>query len=75
MRKGHLWGTAFNAAKEVALDRFINCEIGFLDMAILVEAVLCDLDRAGHLNTMPRDLQDILQADQSTRHIARILNV
>ncbi len=44
-------------------------------MAIFVEAVLCNLDRAGHLNTVPRDLQDILQADQSTRHIARILHV
>ena len=75
MRKGHLWGAAFNAAKEVALDRFIDCKIGFLDMAILVEAVLCDLDRAGYLNTVPRDLQDILQADQSTRHIARRLHV
>ena len=75
MRKGHLWGTAFNAAKEVALDRFIDYEIGFLDMAILVESVLCDLDRSGQLNTVPRDLQDILQADQSTRHLARTLHV
>ena len=33
-------GVIFNAAKEVALDRFISGEIGFLDMAYLVEKTL-----------------------------------
>ena len=75
MRQEHLWGAAFNAAKEVALDRFIACDIGFLDMAQLVEAVLRELDHAGDLNTVPRDLQDILEADQATREIARTLDV
>ena len=75
MRQEHLWGAAFNAAKEVALDRFIACDIGFLDMAKLVEAVLRELDHAGDLNTVPRDLQDILEADQATREIARTLDV
>ena len=75
MHKGHLWGTSFNAAKEVALDRFIACEIGFLDMAILVENVLNDLDKTGSMNLVPRDLQDILKADEVARRIARNLNV
>jgi 1-deoxy-D-xylulose-5-phosphate reductoisomerase len=75
MNKGHLWGTSFNAAKEVALDRFIACEIGFLDMAILVENVLNDLDKTGSMNLVPRDLQDILKADEVARRIARNLNV
>ncbi len=75
MNKGNLWGTSFNTAKEVALDRFIACEIGFLDMAILVETVLNDLDKTGSLNSKPRDLQDILNADKVARRIARNLNV
>ena len=75
MCKGHLWGAAFNAAKEVALDRFIGSDIGFLDMAQLVEAVLRELDHVGDLNTASRDLQDILQVDQATRELARTLDV
>ena len=75
MCKGHLWGAAFNAAKEVALDRFIVSDIGFLDMAQLVEAVLRELDHVGDLNTVSRDLQDILQVDQATRELARTLDV
>ena len=75
MNKGNLWGASFNTAKEVALDRFIACEIGFLDMAILVETVLNDLDKTGNLNSEPRDLQDILNADKVARRIARNLNV
>jgi len=75
MCKGHLWGAAFNAAKEVALDRFIVSDIGFLDMAQVVEAVLRELDHVGDLNTVSRDLQDILQVDQATRELARTLDV
>jgi 1-deoxy-D-xylulose-5-phosphate reductoisomerase len=75
MRQGHLWGAAFNAAKEVALDRFIAGDIGFLDMAILVEKALHDMDRAGLLGTAPRDLPDVLQADQATRERAWTLHV
>ena len=75
MRQGHLWGAAFNAAKEVALDRFIAGDIGFLDMADVVEKALHDMDRAGLLATAPRDLTDVLQADQATRERARTLNV
>ncbi len=75
MCKGHLWGAAFNAAKEVALDRFIGSDIGFLDMAQLVEAVLRELDHVGDLNTVSRDLQDILQVDQATRELAWMLDV
>ena len=75
MDQGQLWGVTFNAAKEVALDRFIACEIGFLDMAKLVELVLYDLDKAGNLKSTPRDLQDIILADKLTRKIARDLYV
>lgn len=44
---GHA-GAVFNAAKEAALDAFIAGEIGFLDMARLVEAVMqSDLPESG----------------------------
>ena len=75
MDQGQLWGVTFNAAKEVALDRFIACEIGFLDMAKLVESVLHYLDKAGDLKSTPRDLQDIILVDKLTRKIARDLYV
>jgi 1-deoxy-D-xylulose-5-phosphate reductoisomerase len=43
LKIGGLAGAVFNAAKESALDRFISGNIGFLDMARLVESVLEDL--------------------------------
>ena len=75
MDQGNLWGTAFNAAKEIALDRFIARDIGFLDMAKLVELVLCELDQSRELISPPRDLLDVLKADKLTRQIARDFNV
>ena len=75
MRRGNLWGAAFNAAKEVALDRFIVGDIGFLDMAILVEKALQEMDRAKLLRGAARDLTDVLQADQATRERARTIDV
>ena len=75
MDQGNLWGTAFNAAKEVALDRFIACDIGFLDMAKLVELVLRELDQNRELKSPVRDLSDILKADKFTRQLARNLHV
>lgn len=45
MEQGGLSGAVFNAAKETALDAFIDKKIGFLDMAAVVERVL---DRVGH---------------------------
>lgn len=40
MEVGGLMGTVFNAAKEVALDRFLAREIGFLDMANIVNQTI-----------------------------------
>ncbi|MEM9852564.1 MAG: 1-deoxy-D-xylulose-5-phosphate reductoisomerase, partial [Pseudomonadota bacterium] len=37
-------GAAFNAAKETALDRFLDRDIGFLDMARVVTHVLDNLN-------------------------------
>lgn len=44
MEMGGLAGAAFNGAKEAALDMFLARDIGFLDMARVVRAVLGQID-------------------------------
>ena len=64
---GGLAGAVFNAAKESALDRFISGEIGFLDMARLVESVLEDLHlKAGQLTSLD-GLEVVLAIDSEAR--------
>ncbi|MEJ6708252.1 MAG: 1-deoxy-D-xylulose-5-phosphate reductoisomerase [Amylibacter sp.] len=46
MEMGGLAGAAFNGAKEAAMDMFLAREIGFLDMARVVRAVLGQIDAA-----------------------------
>lgn len=75
MRKGGLWGAALNGAKEVALDRFIARDIGFLEMAIVVEVVLNEMDRAGELSHVADCLDAILNADANARRLAGLINV
>jgi 1-deoxy-D-xylulose-5-phosphate reductoisomerase len=67
METGGYAGAAFNAAKEAALDAFIDGRIGFLEMAAVVAAVLdkmspdlglqndtMTLDRVQHTDRMAR---------------------
>ena len=64
----------FNAAKEVALDRFIAGEIGFMQMAELVEATLSTL--SGEIvTTAPLTLEEVLATDHLARKTAATLNV
>ena len=63
-----LAGAAFNAAKEVALDLFIDGRIGFLDMGSLVEDTLTMLSGELSLGNAVLALEDVQQAD----HLARI---
>ncbi|MGB0800086.1 MAG: 1-deoxy-D-xylulose-5-phosphate reductoisomerase, partial [Planktomarina sp.] len=75
MKGGGLWGAAFNGAKEVALDRFISGDIGFLQMAELVEAVLNKMDGQGTLPGEMNDLAQVLSVDEVAREMAGALNV
>ncbi len=68
MAMGGLAGAAFNAAKERALDGFIGGEIGFMEMAAIVEEVLARMQAAGDLVCGDLTLEDVLRAD----HLARI---
>lgn len=67
MARGGLSGAAFNAAKERALDGFIDGRIAFTEMSDVVEATLDRLDApSGHIDA-PFHLDNILQMD----HLAR----
>jgi 1-deoxy-D-xylulose-5-phosphate reductoisomerase len=71
MVQGGLAGALFNGAKEAALDAFIADEIGFLDMARLVEAVLDEtLSREG-LQNDTITLDSMQHADALARRAAR----
>ena len=69
-REGGL-GAAFNAAKEVALDRFISGEIGFLDMSSLVEEVLMLPEIIGLEHKSPLSLNEVSEVNDLVRRIAK----
>ncbi|MGB0506298.1 MAG: 1-deoxy-D-xylulose-5-phosphate reductoisomerase [Pikeienuella sp.] len=66
MDQSELAGAAFNAAKEAALEAFIDSRIGFLDMARVVEAALAQLTPTPEA----RDLSDVFEMDARARRIA-----
>ena len=66
-------GVIFNAAKEIALDRFISGEIGFLDMANLVEKTLEESSLINRVMEVPQNVSDILELNEFTREIAKNL--
>lgn len=70
MEEGGLSGAIFNAAKERALDLFIDRQIGFLDMARVVERTMDAISpRQGLQNDIP-DLDTIREADKEARRVA-----
>jgi 1-deoxy-D-xylulose-5-phosphate reductoisomerase len=71
MEEGGLYGAAFNAAKEQALDGFIAQEIGFLQMAEVVEATLNQLSRFNSLSNAAITLDNVLQTDHLARQAAK----
>ena len=67
MQAGGLAGAAFNAAKEIALDHFLDRRIGFLDMARVVEATLERVSGSAGFGLAPDTLDRVLGMD----HLAR----
>jgi 1-deoxy-D-xylulose-5-phosphate reductoisomerase len=65
-----LSGAVFNAAKEVALDRFIAGQLRFLQMAAVVEATLDTLSRDNRLGHAGSDLDEVLAMDHLARNTA-----
>ena len=66
-------GVIFNAAKEIALDRFISGEIAFLDMANLVEITLEESSLINKIEKTPQNISGILELDERTRIFAKKL--
>ena len=70
MAAGGLAGAAFNAAKERALDAFIAGEIGFLDMAQVVERTLERLAARPGLSIDEMTLDNVRAMDHLARRTA-----
>ncbi len=64
-------GVVFNAAKEIALDRFISGEIGFLDMSRLVEEVLMFPEMIKIEHKTPEYIEEIILLNNRAREIAK----
>ncbi|WP_371171098.1 1-deoxy-D-xylulose-5-phosphate reductoisomerase [Aliiroseovarius sp. 2305UL8-7] len=71
MAAGGLTGAVFNAAKEAALDAFIDGRLGFMDMAVVVEKVLNKLDADVSLVHAAMTLDNVRAADQMAREAAQ----
>ncbi|MBN8294046.1 1-deoxy-D-xylulose-5-phosphate reductoisomerase [Rhodobacter sp. NTK016B] len=70
METGGASGCVFNAAKEVALDHFIARNIGFLDMASVVEDTLATFAARADIAATPRTLDEVLAIDTMARDLA-----
>ena len=70
MRTGGAAGAVFNAAKEIALDHFIARNIGFLDMAPVVESTLERFADQADIGAAPRSLAEVLAIDTEARRLA-----
>ena len=71
LERGGLSGAVLNAAKEIALDRFFDREIGYLQMAELVEGVVEVMPEASSYTDNAYSLDDVLAVDQNARVLAR----
>lgn len=71
MAAGGLAGAAFNAAKETALDAFIDGRIGFMAMSGVVEATLDAISRDCGLGNAPESLEVVLEMDNLARKVAQ----
>lgn len=67
MTEGGLMGAVFNAAKEQALDGFIAGDIGFQDMARVVDRTIAKMSAHDGLQNAQVGLDNVLQTDQLAR--------
>ncbi len=67
MEMGGLSGAVFNAAKETALDGFIDGRIGFMDMAPVVAATIDKISANEGLQNAAINLDNVLEIDALAR--------
>ena len=70
MQTGGHSGAIFNAAKERALDAFIAGQIGFMQMAQVVAAVMDKMSSDHELQNATLTLDSVLDTDEQARRIA-----
>ena len=73
--RGNLFGAILNAAKEIALDKFIAREIKFMDITTIVERVLESKEILSLEFKSATQFEDILNADLLSRNIARTVSL
>ncbi len=71
MARGGLAGAVFNAAKETALDGFIDGQLKFTQMADIVAETLDGVDRDGGHIDAKMTLDNVLQTDHFARRAAQ----
>ena len=72
--KGSL-GVVFNAAKEIALDRFISNDIKFLDMSNLVEKVLQLPEMNEYEYTLLDSIDEIISLNNRVRQLSEQIRI
>ena len=70
LEQGGLAGAAFNAAKEEALDNFLDHKLSFLGMADVVRATMDELSSKNQLGPV-LDIEAVLDVDLRARSIAK----
>ena len=68
LSQGCMSPTILNAANEVAVDAFLNNQIGFLDIAVVNEVTLNECPGA---HTEAESVEGVLETDRRAREIAR----
>ena len=70
VRHGGLAGAAFNAAKEEALDNFLNFKLSFLGMSDVVSATMDELTASNKLDQVV-ELEAVMEIDLLARSVAK----
>ena len=70
LAQGGLAGAAFNAAKEEALDNFLDRKLSFLGMADVVRATMDELSSKNHLSSEV-EIEAVIEIDLQARSIAK----
>ena len=71
LEHGGLAGAAFNAAKEEALDNFIDHKLSFLGMADVVRATMDELSSKNELS-YEVELDAVMEIDMRARSVAKM---
>lgn len=70
MENGNGAPAVLNAADEIAVEAFLNGQIGYLEIAVAVRSVIEEVDRAGEL-VEPMDVDAVYHLDRSARDRCR----